>query len=359
MAEYNGEMLRLAREFRGYVQRDIADFLKIEASTISRIENGLLHPSDDLISKVSDYLRLPIDFFCQTENVYGLPISVHPMWRKKTATSKKDIDKATAEINIRLLHIRRLLKSIEYKSVLPLPEFDIENYDGDIEKIAGMVRQTWHMPAGPVNDLTAWVERAGCFVIHMTLPDAAMAGVTMRLPDLPPCIFLNSTLPADRMRFTLAHELGHLVLHRYPTKDMENEANVFAAAFLMPSKDIAQAFVGRKIDLRVLAGLKPEWRVAMQSILYRAQELGYVSDRQAKYLWMQFNAHKIRLREPPELDFAREEPTLLSKLLTLHFENLGYTLDDFNIITKLHSEETASLYNLRGSVKRSMLSIVK
>lgn len=261
---------------------------------MSRIENGLIEASDDLTGKIGSSLDLPVEFFQQTESIYGWPISVHPMWRKKSAVPQKDMDKAIAEFNIRLLHLRRLLRSIEYKSVLPLPEYDVESYEGDVEKIAAMVRQTWHMLSGPVRDLTAWVERAGCFVIHVSLPDAAMAGVTMRIPDLPPCIFLNEAMPADRMRFTLAHELGHLVMHKYPTKEMEDEANTFAAAFLMPKNDVRKAFIGKRVDLRTLAGLKPEWRVAMQSLLYRAHQLGYVSDNQAKYLWMQFNTHKIR-----------------------------------------------------------------
>ena len=69
---------------------------------------------------------------------------------------------------------------------------------------------------------------------------------------------------------TLAHELGHLVMHRFPSPDMENEAHAFASAFLMPAGDIRPYLQSRRIDLQLLASLKPEWRVSMQSIIMRA-----------------------------------------------------------------------------------------
>ena len=83
---------------------------------------------------------------------------------------------------------------------------------------------------------------------------------------------LNRNHPADRMRFTLAHELGHIVMHRFPTINMEREADEFAACLLVPTNDIkTYFFAARKVDLRLLAALKPEWRVSMASLLFAAK----------------------------------------------------------------------------------------
>ena len=82
-----------------------------------------------------------------------------------------------------------------------------------------------------------------------------------------PMIVLNSEQPSDRLRFTLAHELGHLVMHRFPGPEMETEANDFASALLMPKNEITIALRGRRIDMATLAAFKPEWRVSMQAIL--------------------------------------------------------------------------------------------
>ena len=348
---FNGELLRLARLFRGFNQRELASALLVEPSTVSRVENGLIEPSPDFVQRAIDILKMPPEFFRQTDQVYGLPLSVHPsMWRKKSATSQHDIDRALAELNIRMMHLRRLVRATEYKPVLPLPEFDIESYGGDIEKITSAVRRSWMMPAGPVSDLTAWLERAGIFVIHADMPGSAMDGVTMRAPDTPPCVFVNKSQPADRMRFSLAHELGHLVMHRIPNTQMEVEANAFAGALLMPAADIRPYFSGRRIDLPLLAGLKPEWRVAMAAMLYRARQLGYVNDNQARYLWQQFNIHKIRLREPPELDFPTEQPALMSKLLSLHLDDFGYSLADMRRLLAMYEPELISFHSLNSII---------
>ena len=358
MSNFNGEMLRLARQYRGYTQSQVSDGTGIDAPSISRFENNIVQPTETVAEKFVGFLKLPMEFFTQSERVYGLPVSVHPMWRKKAATLQSSVDRALAEFNIRIMHLRRMLNAIDYAPVLPLPELDVESYGGDVEAIATLVRRTWLMPAGAVVDLTSWVERAGVFVIYMDLPEAAMSGVTLRMPDVRPCIFLNKNMPADRMRFTLAHELGHLVMHRVPTLNMEDEANQFASAFLMPKNDIRPSFQGRKIDLRLLASLKPDWKVSMQSLLMRATGLGYVTDNQARYLWVQFNKFKYRMREPAELDFPIENPSLLPKLLSLHSDNLGYSLQDFAAITKMYEQETALLYGLGASVRRQSLRLV-
>jgi Zn-dependent peptidase ImmA (M78 family)/transcriptional regulator with XRE-family HTH domain len=345
---FNGELLRLARQYRGFTQRDLARDLKVEPSTVSRVENGVIEPGLLLAPEAADILGFPQQFFEQPDRVYGLPLSVHPsMWRKKAAVSQRGIDQALAGLNIRMMHLRRLIRAVDYEPVLPLPELDIESYRGDVEMVATMVRRTWLMPSGPIDDLTSWIERAGCFVIHAALPDSAMDGVTLRAPDTPPCIFLNQDAPADRMRFSLAHELAHLVMHRVPTLQMEREANAFSGAFLAPAADIGPYFSRRRIDLALLANLKPEWRMAMAALLYRAKQLEFVNDNQTRYLWQQFTAHKIRMREPPELDFPSEKPTLLPKLLSLHLEELGYSISELASMLFIREEELTLLYGLR------------
>lgn len=346
---FNGELLRLARQYRGFKQHQFARMLRVEPSTVSRIENGIIDASEDIADRAAGHLRFPRSFFEQTDRVYGFPLSVHPsMWRKKAAVSQHDVDRALAEMNIRMMHLRRLIRAVEYEPMLQMPALDVDACRGDIETVATLVRRTWLMPAGPVRDLTSWLERAGCFVIHTDLPDAAMDGVTLHAPDTPPCIFLNRRQPSDRMRFSLAHELGHLVMHRLPRPRMEDEANAFAGAFLAPANDIRPHFSGRRMTLPLLASLKPEWRMAMAALLYRGKQLGFVDDNQARYLWQQFNMHKIRLREPPELDFPPETPTLMPKLISLHLDQLGYSTAELGQILAMNENELVDFHDIRS-----------
>ena len=356
---FNGELLRLGRQYRGFSQREFAGKMQIEPSAASRIENNVTAAPEGFVERAAALLHLPEPFFDQPDRVYGLPLSVHPsMWRKKAAVPQRDIDRALASVNIMMMHLRRLIRAVEYKPAIPLPKLDVEAHRGDIEAIAIMVRRTWMMPAGPIPDLTAWIERSGCFVIHVDLPDAAMDGVTLRTPDTPPCIFLNRRAPADRMRFSLAHELAHLVMHDVPTPNMEQEANAFAGAFQAPANDIRPYFARRRVDLPLLASLKPEWRMAMAALLYRSKQLGFVDDNQARYLWQKFNMHKIRLREPPELDFPAEQPALLARLIGLHLDDLGYSLDELADLLVIHTDEMVRLYEINVPKGRPQLRLV-
>lgn len=352
----NGDMLRIARQYRGFNGRELAESVDVEASTVSRAENGILQPSDTIIEKISLVLDFPTDFFYVGDRAFGLPISSHPLWRKKKAVSQRDTDRVLADFNIRLLHVRRLLHSLEFAPKLPLPRYEVDDVDGDVEKIAANVRRAWQLPPGPVQNLTATAEAAGILVFHVDLDRSDIDGATISSPDLPPCIFLNKNLPACRMRFTLAHEIGHIIMHRYPTEDMETEANGFASALLMPRSDVHNYFVGQKVDLRFLARMKPIWRTSMQNIAYRAQALGYITKEQGQYLWKQFNIHKIKLREPPELDFEKEKPTLVPRLFSLHINQLGYTLESMQSFLCTKISDLKSMYELRS--QRPTLRIV-
>jgi Zn-dependent peptidase ImmA (M78 family) len=162
------------------------------------------------------------------------------------------------------------------------------------------------------------------------------------------------------MRFTLAHELGHIVLHRFPRPEMEKEANEFASALLMPAADIRSVLSGR-IDLRRLAALKPEWRVSMQGLLYRAQALELIGRSEAGWLWRQFSALRIKLREPPELDFPIEQPGVVGRMIQLHLDTFGISVTDMAAMLHVHEPLINEYYDLkpRSSATRLRLRIVR
>ena len=355
----NGDLLRLARQYRGFDQKELAAILKVDAATLSRAENGIVEPSISTIENAAHVLKFPVEFFYLADRVFGLPLSSHPMWRKRKSVSQREKDQALAEFNLRILHLRRLLRALEFAPKLPLPRYEVDDYQGDIEAIAANVRTAWQVPRGPIQNLTAIAESAGIIVFHTDLDQSDIDGATIQVPDLPPCIFLNRNMPADRMRFSLAHEIGHLVMHRFPSEDMETEANKFAAALLVPRSDVHNDFAARRIDLQRLAQLKPVWKVAMQSLLMRATELGFVDKARAPYIWRQFNYHRYKTREPAELDFQRETPVLVQRLFDLHLNDLGYTAAEVAKALYAYIPVLSDLYNVAPeSSARSGLRLV-
>jgi Zn-dependent peptidase ImmA (M78 family)/DNA-binding XRE family transcriptional regulator len=338
-----GDMLRLARQRLGLTQKVAAERLGIPQPVLSRIENELATADTALLLKAAQVYLVPLEFFEQRDPVYGPPVSVHPMTRGKSDVTAHDLDLITAELNIRLMHLARFLQGVDYNASANIPTLDVEQY-GNPEKIAATVRAHWGIPSGPIKNLMQWVERAGAIVGFSHFGGASVSGVTFRVSGRPPLILLNRTDPADRMRFTLAHELGHLVMHRFPTECMEQEANTFASAILMPAADILPSFQGRRVTLELLAALKPEWKVAMQALLMRAVSLNCVTPNQSRYLWQQISARGWRLREPAELDFPTENSKVLPAIIRTHISNLGYSLSELTKLARIHESEFVEMY---------------
>lgn len=345
--EFNGQMLRLARQYRGFHQKELAEAVGVDPAILSRAENSALTPADHVIEKCARHLNVPTQFFSVQFHPGGLPLSFHPMWRKRQAVSQREIDRVLAAVNIRAFHLRCLMQSVQLNPDLPLPCYEPGEYNNDCKAIARLVRRAWGIPAGPLLNLTSYIERAGVFVFHFDLEHVDVDGLTVRLPGTPPCIFLNKHLPADRMRFTLAHEFGHIVMHKVPTPDMEEQAHAFASGILIPEEDVRPYFRGaRRIDLSLLAQLKPQWRVSMQSLLRAAKDMGYVGPGQYQTLWKIFSANRYRLREPPELDFEQEETTLDKALIKAHLSDLSYSLDELAEVLVFSADDVRDMYGL-------------
>ncbi|MFI5014864.1 MAG: ImmA/IrrE family metallo-endopeptidase [Hyphomicrobiales bacterium] len=336
-------MLRLARQRLGFTQKVASDRLGIVQPVLSRFENGMAAPDEAVLLKAAQVYGVPRAFFDIRDPVFGPPVSVHPMTRGASDVTARDLDMVTAELNIRLMHLRQFLQGVDFAPPAHLPVLDVEQF-GSPEKIAATVRAHWGISSGPIKNLVHWIERSGVIVGFSRFNGASISGVTFRAPGKPPIILINTLHPADRMRYTLAHELGHLVMHRFPTANMESEANEFASALLMPVAEIRASFIGRRVTLELLAALKPEWRVAMQALLMRASSLGFLTANQSRYLWQQISSRGWRLREPVELDFEPEAPTVLNAIINAHLIDLGYSVGQLTALVRMHEGEFAEMY---------------
>ena len=128
--------------------------------------------------------------------------------------------------------------------------------------------------------MTGYIERAGIFVFHADLELIDVDGLTLRLPGLPPIIVLNRHLLGDRLRFTLAHELGHLVMHSVPSPNMEKEANEFASELLMPEKLFLKESSGKPFTPLLIKQLAERFKTSLTATIFR---------------YLQFDLHPICL----------------------------------------------------------------
>jgi Zn-dependent peptidase ImmA (M78 family)/transcriptional regulator with XRE-family HTH domain len=324
MIPFNPEMLILAREARGLTQTQVAAAVGAQQGTISKTEAGLALPADQTLEKLSDALGFPVDFFYQQDRVFGFNSAVF-FHRKRQALPDRVLRKIHAFMNITRMRIERLLRSSEVSTGNTFQRIELADYDGSAEEVGMLMRAVWTLPHGPVRNLTEIIESAGGIVVRMNFGTRQADAVSEWVPGYPPIFLVNGDagIPGDRLRLTLAHEVAHVLLHRYPNPDMEDEANEFAAEFLMPRREIKASLYN--LTLLKLVQLKRIWKVSMAALVHRAFELGTITDSQRRYLYINMAKRGYRTREPIEADVPLEIPTILSKMVRTHIEKLDYT----------------------------------
>jgi len=175
-----------------------------------------------------------------------------------------------------------------------------------------MVRAQWRMPVGPVRHLMRWLESAGCVIFEEDFGTPRVDGLSQWIDDHP-VMLINRVVPVDRKRLTLAHELGHLVLHNgVASPDAEHEANEFAAEFLMPAHVIKPDL--RPVTLGRLRDLKAVWGVSMQALCERSHSLGVLSAADRTKIYKALGVRGWRTSEPGGDQLAPEEPRLVAAI---------------------------------------------
>jgi Zn-dependent peptidase ImmA (M78 family)/transcriptional regulator with XRE-family HTH domain len=338
-SEYNPKMITLAREARNMTLSELSE--KVETD-LSKIENGITIPMRDLISKISNVLHFPLSFFKQPDTILNLDAYYY---RKKLNISKKELLKSEADINITKINIERLLVLIKLDDP-NYPHFNIET-DGTPMEAAIQARKFWNIEK--IGNLTTLLEDNGILVIPLDFEGVPVDGLSILTEKNTPIIFVNQAIPADRTRLTLAHELGHLVMHIgkeiSPERDVEKEAFLFAAELLMPEEQIRGQLKNLTIDK--LSVLKTQWKVSMAALIQRALHLGTITDKQHKTLWHEMGKLGYKTREPQELDFPKEEPLILKQILGIHLKEFETTKKELAKFLSLSYPEFAKKYLVR------------
>lgn len=346
MERFNHHMLTLGRESRGLTQAELAASVPFGQGTLSKYETGVLSPPIEAAEELGRALGYPVPFFYQPGSPYGFP-PFH--YRKRKKLSKKALGKIIAEMNIKRMHVHKLSISYSANTNRFIPEIDMDEFQGrskknvEIEDVARTIREAWMLPAGPIPNMVELLEENGGIVIPCDFGSDLIDAISQRIDGLPVLFFVNTSAPADRVRHTLAHELGHMVLHTTGFKDddeMEREADEFAGAFLLPYDEIRVHL--RKFDLRHLANMKSYWKVSMASIAVRASRLNLVSQYQTKRFFMEMSMLGYRKREPNEP--PPEAPKMLRAMVDFHRRSLGYSDDEMADLLCLTTAEFRQAY---------------
>lgn len=340
--KFNGERLRNARIYNGISLTDLATQTDIKKQSISLYENGKNVPDYEKVRKLANILGFPYDYFFQKDRIKTHTETTY--FRSQATATKKDRAAQSIKLEFIVQMYETLWNYIEFP-VYKDPKLDFMGYDDpldcesqeaidEMEMAATKVRECWGVPDGPIKDLQYLLEQNGILVTGFSIDEDKIDAFSQRIIVDNVDVFLIAVVlglrPECRLRFDMAHELGHIVLHPWSEdieslpkeefKARERQANMFASAFLLPrdsfSKDISQY----PIDLKFYLFLKKKWKVSVQAMMYRARQLDIISANQYQYMMRQVSKNGWRTKEPDDIPGTLNE-SIFQGAIDLLFDN--------------------------------------
>ena len=321
--DFNSDMLLVARLARGLSQEEAIERIHtVTQPTYSRIEAGLRQPTMEEAEEIARGLGYRRSFFAHPFRRRAMPALFH---RKRQKLTNRDWERIFARSEVRRICIALMLEAVRLAPKQPTPPLmDLADNVESPGRIAAAIRQLWMLPRGPVLDMTRTLEAAGIVVVPFDFGTDLIDGFSERTHDnLPPLVFVNSRQPKDRLRFTLAHELGHIVMHRLPYPEMEGEANEFAAEFLMPREDVMPDLFATSLDHLLM--LKGKWRTSVASLVMCAKRVGRLSEAEYADRNKELRRRGWRIDEPLPLPSDIERPRIVEQLVNAHTQKLTFS----------------------------------
>ncbi len=329
--------LTLARNRRGLTKKRLAELIDISTRSITSFESGEVGPKPGTLVKIAKALDFPPSFF-EAEDLPELD---------KEAVSFRALSKMEAAQRDSALASGRLAFGlhnwISERFKLPAPNVPKLNPGIDPETAAQVVRAEWKLGEKPAPNLVHLLEVHGVRVFSLTQDCRELDAYSLWHRDQP-FIFLNTQKSGEHSRFDAAHELGHLVLHWHHEvpqgRQAEQEANRFAAAFLMPAASIL-AKAPKNPTLKQLIRAKRPWKVSVAALTHRLFQLKVLSEWHYRMLWIEIGDLGYRKNEP-EPRINRETSQILNKVFAA-LRKEGCTKADIARELHIHPQDLDAL----------------
>jgi Zn-dependent peptidase ImmA (M78 family) len=320
-----GARLKRARAAAGFSLRDLEDKIgkRVSAQMIGNYERDEAMPSSDVLYVLASALGVSEDYILSGGDLVLEDVE----FRKKEIASKRE----EAAVEGKAIHLLSRYLAVEDALALSSVVWDKPRNApypiremADAENAAGFVRSEWGLGADAIPNLVELLEERGIKVLSVELED--IDGLTARVRrkggESLPVIVVKANTWSERKRFTLAHELGHMVMETSALNDdkvRERAAHRFAGAFLMPAEAL-WGEIGKhrsSISLGELLHLKKLFGASIQAITYRCHELGIINNLLKRKLFKFFTDKGWRshpYKEPGEMPPEQEEPRRLERL---------------------------------------------
>lgn len=313
-----GQRIKQARKAAGLTMRQLADSAGISAMAVSKYEHGQLTPSSKTLLALAKALDVRTEYFFRESRVELEEVD----FRKHPKLPEKIKNRVLADAQEQLERWLMLEDFIPAEWVTPfkvpakVPE-TIDSYD-QIEEVAETVRTAWNLGSNPIPDLLDTLEIQGIKVLLSDYADADQIDGLVASANGQPIIVVGTNLPGDRQRFTLAHELGHLVLKGKLdyALDEEQACHRFAGAFLAPREKVLKLLGSHRtwLEPQELWLLKQKYGLSMSGWIHRAEDLGVINASNTRKLQKHFRGNGWKQREP-DPQYPSEQPRRFQRLV--------------------------------------------
>lgn len=316
--DFHGDRLRLARMLASLSLDELGSLVGVSRQFVHSLETNAKEPTRELREALAAALEVTPSFFAS-------PL-VHPVREedchfRRLATAPRTI---LAQAAARGTVAETIVNALDKRLKLPTVDFPEALTPGtmeDVERSAEAARLHWRLGLdAPISNMTRVVENAGAVVVHFD--DISDRIDALSIARKRPLIVRSSAKSAAvRLRFDLAHEAGHLVMHQgivTGDKGTEEQAHRFASAFLIPRHAFAKEFprTRRILDWSGMFSMKRRWKVSVRAIARRAFDLGLIDAAQYRTA----NVHLVKTGQSKAEKYddiiEAERPELLHSALT-------------------------------------------
>lgn len=318
---FDPRRLTLARWSAGVTKRELADRSDLSPTSITQYEAGRTMPPPATLARLALALGMPVAYFERSPGRRRPDPAARSFFRSLRTTPQRDRDRADALAE----HLFDLADYLHQR--VTLPELDVPRIapetgsSEEIEDIAQAVREHWQLPAGPVAHVVRSLEANGVIVARLDSGSSRLDAFSRWFGDQALVLLWAEKGDKARSRFDAAHELGHLVMHSDPDpldRDQERQANMFASAFLMPAGEI-RAYLPTKAPRPTswdeVLEHRRHWGVSAKALLFRARELGALSDAAYRRSMIAYNQAGLSTKDGLALG-APEQPLMLHRAVT-------------------------------------------
>ena len=321
-----GDRLTQAREARGLNGVDLAELVGVSSASLGNYERGKQTPRSDVLDAISKALNVQRELF-----LCPMPtLSKEGIWPRSLSSATKAM---RTKAEARFMWMKELVAYLgEYLDFprLTIPAIEVpkdpeEITSGFIEDAAMECRRSWGLGVGPIPDVLLVFENNGIIASRGELGTDKLDSFSQFADGFAYVLFNAKDASAVRLRFDAAHELGHLILHRYVDKKkarrnslfraLENQAHGFALAFLLPANGFTMEMYAPTLD--GLHALKGRWKVSIAAMIKRCADLELLNEFETRRSWINLTRRGWKRWEPMDDSIPKEEPRLLRRSISM------------------------------------------